>query len=105
MIAPQTINATPSTALAAHRDQVRDILRGFGLENPRLFGSASRGADREDSDLDLLVDAPPGTSLYDLAGAEQALEALLGCKVEVLTPGFLAPDVAARVQADLVPIP
>jgi uncharacterized protein len=32
------------------------------------------------------------------------LEELLGCKVEVLTEGFLAPDVAENVQADLAPI-
>jgi hypothetical protein len=105
MTAPANSNDRPSTALAANRDQVRAILQSFGLENPKLFGSASRKADRSDSDLDLLVDAPPGISLYDLAAAEQALEALLGCRVEVFTPGFLAHDVAARVQADLVPLP
>jgi hypothetical protein len=99
MTAQRTHGIRPSAALAANRDKVRDILRGFGLENPQLFGSAARGADREGSDLDVLVNAAPGTSLYDLAAAEQALEALLGCRVEVLTAGFLAPDVAARVQA------
>jgi predicted nucleotidyltransferase len=32
------------------------------------------------------------------------LEKLLGCKVEVMTRGFLAPDVAERVEADLIPL-
>lgn len=49
--------------------------------------------------------APPGTTLYDLARVELQLEELLGCKVEVLTEGFLAPDVAENVEADLAPIP
>jgi predicted nucleotidyltransferase len=75
------------------------------MTNPRLFGSVARGVDRADSDVDILVDAAPGTSLYDLARAEQALETLLGCRVEVTTAGFLAPDVAARAQADFVPLP
>jgi predicted nucleotidyltransferase len=95
----------PSISLANHRDQVRAILQRFGMDNPRLFGSAARGDDHDHSDLDILVDAARGTSLYDLAGAEIALEALLGCRVELLTAGFLAPDVATRAKADLVPIP
>jgi predicted nucleotidyltransferase len=32
----------------------------------RLFGSAARGDDRPDSDIDLLVDFDEGSSLFDL---------------------------------------
>jgi uncharacterized protein len=95
----------PSTSLEQHRDQVREVLQRFGFANPRIFGSAARGEDTEQSDLDILVDAPAGTSLYHLAGAEIEIEAVLGCRVEVLTRGFLAPDVAERAEADLLPIP
>jgi uncharacterized protein len=95
----------PSISIGKHRDQVREILDRAGLRNAKLFGSTARGEDTEKSDLDLLVDAPQGTTLYDLARVELELEALLGCKVEVLTEGFLAPDVASRAEADLTPIP
>ncbi len=95
----------PSISLEQRRDQVCEVLQRFRMRNPRIFGSVARGQDTAQSDLDILVDAPPGTSLYDLAGAEIELEAILGCKVEVLTKGFLAPDVAERADADLVPIP
>jgi uncharacterized protein len=97
----------PSILLEKHRDQVRAILQRSRMGNPRIFGSAARGEDTGQSDLDILVNVTPGTSLYDLAGAEieLELEALLGCKVEVLTKGFLASDVAERAEADLVPIP
>ena len=44
-------------------------------------------------------------SLYDLAAVEIELQVILGCKVEVVTKGFLAPDVAERAEADLLPIP
>jgi predicted nucleotidyltransferase len=94
----------PSVALGLHRDQVREILARFRLGNPRVFGSAARGDDIEGSDLDILIDAPSGTSYYDLAGAEIELEAVLGCKVDLVTPGGLAPDVAKRVQADVRPV-
>jgi predicted nucleotidyltransferase len=72
------------------------------MRNARLFGSAARGEDTEGSDLDILVEAAPGTSLFDLADVEIELEKLLGCRVEVTTRGFLAPDVAERAEADMI---
>jgi predicted nucleotidyltransferase len=95
----------PSISIAEHRDQVREILERAGMRNAKVFGSTARGEDTDGSDLDLLVEAPQGTTLYDLARIELQLEELLGCKVEVLTEGFLAPDVAENVEADLAPIP
>ena len=94
----------PSIALQNHRDEVREVLRRLGMANPRLFGSAARGEDIEGSDLDILVDAPGGTTFYGLAALELELEAILGCKVEVLTSGSLAPDVAQRAAMDALAI-
>jgi uncharacterized protein len=95
----------PSVSIARHRDQVREILERYRMGNPRIFGSTARGDDTDGSDLDILIEAPPGTTLYDLAQVELELESVLGCKVEVLTKGFLAPDVAESAEADLAPIP
>ncbi len=92
----------PSDRLSAHRDRVIEILNRRKLQNPRLFGSVARRDDDDLSDLDILVEAPPGTSLFDLAAAEIEIEELLGCRTEVLTDGFLAPDVRQRVMVDLV---
>jgi predicted nucleotidyltransferase len=78
----------PSISLENNRSQVREVLQRFGMTNPRVFGSAARGEDTDKSDLDILVDAPPRTSLYDLAAVELELETILGCKVEVLTQGL-----------------
>ncbi len=75
------------------------------MGNPKVFGSAARGDDTEGSDLDILVEAPPGTTFYDLARVELELEGVLGCKVEVLTRDSLSPDIAKNVEADLAPIP
>lgn len=96
---------TPSALLGRHRKQVHDILRRFRMENPRIFGSVARGEDTTQSDLDILVDAPPSASLYDLAAAENELELLLGIKVDVVTKGLLAPDIVERIDAETVPIP
>jgi uncharacterized protein len=95
----------PSAAIAEHSHRVREILTRFRMVNPRIFGSTARGEDAEGSDLDILVEAPPGTTLYDLAQVELELEAVLDCKVDVLTVGFLAPDVAEDVERELAPLP
>lgn len=57
----------------------------YRVTNPRVFGSAMRGDDVEGSDLDLLVDALPGTTLLDLGGLQDELQELLGVSVDVLT--------------------
>jgi predicted nucleotidyltransferase len=95
----------PSIALQAHREEVREVLERFRMREPRIFGSTSRSEDTDNSDLDILVDAPTGASLYDLAPVEMELEAILGCKVEVLTKGFMAPDVLDRAETDLILMP
>ena len=75
----------PSQALRQHRDAVCLAATRYRVANPRVFGSALRGDDSDDSDLDLLVDALPGTTLLDLGGLQDELQELLGVSVDVLT--------------------
>ena len=84
----------PSAALDANRDAVRVLPARFRAANPRVFGSVLRGTDRDGSDLDILVDALPGATLFDLGALQEELQALLGVRVDLLTPGDL--PVAAR---------
>lgn len=75
----------PSQALIQHRDAVCLAAARYRVTNPRVFGSTLRGDDREGSDLDLLVDPLPGTTLFDLGGLQDELQELLGVSVDVLT--------------------
>ena len=94
----------PSASLSQHTKRIVEVISRYPVRNPRLFGSAARGEDTEESDIDILVDADPRTTYYDLARLEMELEGVLGCKVQVMTPGDLAPDIAKRVEPDLRPI-
>ena len=49
------------------------------------YGSRITGTAHEGSDLDLLVDPLPGTTLFDLGGLQDELQELLGVSVDVLT--------------------
>jgi hypothetical protein len=68
------------------------------------LGSAARGADVEGSDLDILVDALPGATLFDLGALQAELEDLLGVSVDLLTPGDLPPKLREAILADAQPI-
>lgn len=79
----------PSEIALMQRDTIRRIVAAHHGRNPRIFGSASRGEDTLHSDLDLLVDLLPESSLFDLGAMQFELEASLGIPVDVLTPGDL----------------
>lgn len=75
----------PSEALSRHRDAVCLAAARYHVANPRVFGSALHEDDSDGSDLDLLVDTLPGTTLLDLGGLQDELQELLGVSVDVLT--------------------
>jgi uncharacterized protein len=94
----------PSLLLQQHRLRIREAASRFAVANPRVFGSVLHGRDIEGSDLDLLVDALPGTTLFDLGGLQDELEALLGIPVDLLTPGDLPPKFRDLVLAEARPV-
>lgn len=94
----------PSLELKHHREAIRDLVKKYGLHNPRIFGSVAKGIDTEASDLDLLVDKGEKTSLFDMGGLYEELNVLLACPVHVLTPGEIRADIRAQVLIYAVPL-
>ena len=64
----------PSQPPSQHVEAVCRAAARYHVTNPRVFGSALRGDDDEGSDLDLLVDTLPGTTLLDLGGLQDELQ-------------------------------
>jgi hypothetical protein len=71
----------PSVALDAHREEIRRIVAANRGRNPRVFGSVLHQDDTEVSDLDLLIDAAEGMTLFDKA----AIEAVSALPTQKLT--------------------
>jgi uncharacterized protein len=94
----------PSVALDLKRAAVHEAASHFRAANPRVFGSVLHGTDQDGSDLDLLVDALPGATLFDLGGLQIELEDLLGIRVDVLTPGDLPLKFRQQVLSEAQPI-
>lgn len=88
------------------RDKKVEILRlaeTRGGRNVRVFGSVARGDNREDSDIDFLVEFDRGRTLLDLIGLKLDLQELLGANVDVVTPNSLR-YVRERVLAEARPL-
>ncbi|MBZ9655840.1 nucleotidyltransferase family protein [Phyllobacterium lublinensis] len=94
----------PSIALTLKRTAVREAAGRFRLANLRVFGSVLHGTDKDDSDLDLLVDAVPETTLFDLGGLQDELQEILGVPVDLLTPGDLPPKLRVKILSEAQPV-
>ena len=94
----------PSAALQIHRERILELARAHVARNVRVFGSAARGADREGSDLDLLVDVDERATLFTLAGLQEELSRLLGLPVDVRTPQEISRYIRDRVLAEARPL-
>lgn len=97
-------NMRPSIALNTHREEVRDIVLSHRVQNVRVFGSVLHGTDTDDSDLDILVDPTPETTLMDIGAIRLALRKLLGIPVDVLTPRALPSKFRDRVIEEAKPL-
>ena len=79
--------ALTSLRITSQRDPF--IVTAHHANNPRVFGSVLDVEDTELSDLDLLVDTTPQTTLFDIAKIQNKLHKLLHVSVDVLTPNGL----------------
>jgi len=94
----------PSEVLPRHRDTIRQLVMQAGMANPRVFGSVLHGDDEDGSDLDLLVDPAPQTSLLDVVRLQRMIGTLLEVRVDLLTPGDLPPKFRDRVVSEALPL-
>ena len=94
----------PSQALDLHRVRIRQIALSHHVRDIRVFGSVLQGDDAEGSDLDLLVEPTPETSLFDIGAIRFELKQLLGLDIDVLTPNALPDKFRARVLKEAQPV-
>ena len=75
----------------------------YGMTSMSLFGSVARGEHKENSDVDVLVDMPP--MLRSVGGANDYLEDLLGCHVDMVrNHKHLTPFFRKQVERDGITI-
>ena len=94
----------PFEALQLNRVAIRGVVAAHRACNARVFGSVLHGLDTEQSDLDIVIDPTPQTTLMDVAAIQVKLERLLGVSVDVLTPKALPEKFRNIVLAEAMPV-
>ena len=82
----------PSILLAQYRNDIVDVAAQHHASAVRVFGSAATGTDTTASDLDLLVRFSDDATLYDQIALAEALEEMLGIRVDVISDGAAGVD-------------
>jgi uncharacterized protein len=79
-----------------------ELAEKYGVRSLSLFGSVSRDEAGPASDVDLLVEFDRPVGYFGLFALQDHLESLLGCKVDLGTPGSLKPRIRAHVMGECV---
>lgn len=103
--APRRLPTTlAADRLRERRTELIDSGQRLGATNLRVFGSVARGDDREDSDIDLLVDLAHGVSLIGLGRIRETFEQVLDQRVDVVPASGLKPEARDEILAEAIPL-
>jgi len=83
---------------------IKPILLKYGVTKSDLFGSFARGDYNDQSDVDVLINAPDGMSLFDLIHLKNDLEKDLKREVDVVTYDSVNKYVKKYVFQDTLPV-
>ena len=88
--------------LRRFKDEIDRICSESGVARLSVFGSVARGSDRDDSDVDLIVEFKEPAGLVKLLKLEKSFEDVFGRKVDLGTKASLHPLIRSAVTRDLM---
>jgi len=100
--APDVAGVHPEELLEAAAPVLKSLAGERGYGRLAVFGSVARGEARQDSDIDLIVDAPAGTSSFEFVRFKQLIEQVLGREVDLISYGGLTPTMDDDIRRDAV---
>ncbi len=80
------------------------VLKQAGIIRSALFGSYVRGDQKEDSDIDFLVEFPKGASLLDAIDLQNKLQDVLGKDVDLVSYKAISPYLKESIMQNQYPI-
>lgn len=94
----------PRTLLEAAGPILTCVAEEHGYSRLAVFGSVARRQARPDSDIDLLVEAAPGTSSFAFVRFKQLIQQILGREIDLLPYGGLTSKLDADIRREAVPL-
>jgi len=103
---PSQASATVMEQVRRRRPQLAAILTKYDATEPLIFGSVARGEATTASDLDIMVTLAPdrGNPWMRLAGLTDEFSAILGLRVDVVSPSVLRTEVSQQARREAVPL-
>jgi predicted nucleotidyltransferase len=92
----------PQVLLEAAGPILKALAADHGFTRLAVFGSVARGAARPASDIDLIVESPPGTSSFEFLRFKQLIEQVLGREVDLIDYGGLKPKLDDDIRREAV---
>ncbi|MGC1209218.1 MAG: nucleotidyltransferase domain-containing protein [Ornithinimicrobium sp.] len=99
---PDLVEVHPEMLLEAATPVLKALAAESGYSRLAVFGSVARHQARADSDIDLIVEAPEGTSTLGFVGFKQLIEQVLGRGVDLIDYGGLKPRIDDDIRREAV---
>lgn len=100
--APDLKHLDPQTLLDAAAPILKAIAEQHGYSRLAVFGSLARRQARADSNIDLVVEAPEGTSSFGFIRLKQLMEQVLDREVDLIDYGGLQPKLDDDIRHQAV---
>ncbi len=98
------MSADRDAILAGLRQALPDLKERWPIRSLGVFGSFARGDVTDASDLDVLVEFERPVDMFSFLALEEALAALSGKRVDLVTRRALKPFIGRNILRDLVPL-
>jgi predicted nucleotidyltransferase len=93
-------------------EEIKEILRNkkpfltekYGVKEIGIFGSYVKGEQKDESDLDILVEFGRPVGFFEFLDLEEYLGNLIGIKVEIVTRKALKPKIGEHILREVVTI-
>jgi len=82
----------------------REILKKYRVKSISLFGSYVRNEQKEESDIDFLVDFQEGATLFDFVELQDSLSELLAKRVSIVSRRGLSKYIGPYILKEAEPI-
>ena len=95
-------SVAPEILIEAAGPVLRDLAETRGFTKLAIFGSFARGEGRTDSDIDLLIEAPKGTTIEELVDLRQTFTSILKRSVDLVTYKSLTPGIDDDIRREAI---
>lgn len=100
--AAELAHVHPEMLLEAAGPVLKVLAAEHGYRRLAVFGSVARGAAGEDSDIDLIVEAPEATSTFGFLRFRQLIAQVLGREIDLIEYGGLKPNLDDDIRREAV---